>query len=211
MNVTVNSEPVSDEVRLLVEQLNAHLAPLSPEEYQFGLTIDEMGRPDTSVFVARDAEHRAVGCGALTIHSAELGEVKRMFTVPRVRGYGVGARILDAMISDARSAGLRRLVLETGIGLEFSPASRLYESRGFRRRGPFLDYPDSGWSAFYELDLTDAFHSRRPADGAGREPERQLTGSSTPGRASGAEDRISSASASSGFIWEARSASTRST
>lgn len=164
MNLTVTPEPIADEVRSLVEQLSAHLAPLSPQEYQFGLTIDEMHNPATTVFVARDSSHRAVGCGALTIHSEvsnsggaaphdRLGEVKRMYATPEVRGLGVGSRLLDAIIAHAGSCGLRRIMLETGAGEGFAPASRLYESRGFRRRGPFLDYPDSAWSAFYELDL----------------------------------------------------------
>jgi putative acetyltransferase len=29
----------------------------------------------------------------------------------------------------------------------------LYESRGFTRCGPVLDYPDSQWSVFYEKSL----------------------------------------------------------
>lgn len=159
MDVTVAPEPVADEVCSLVEQLNAHLAPLSPVEFQFGLAIDEMRRPDTTVFVARDAGRRAVGCGALTVHDDILGEVKRMFTLPEVRGLGIGARLLDTIIASAQRTGLPRLVLETGAGDAFGAASRLYESRGFRPRGPFLDYPDSGWSRFFELNLPTG---RRP-------------------------------------------------
>jgi putative acetyltransferase len=45
-------------------------------------------------------------------------------------------------------------MLETGSGFGFGPAWRLYERRGFTRCGPFLDYPDSEWSAYFELRLT---------------------------------------------------------
>jgi putative acetyltransferase len=46
-----------------------------------------------------------------------------------------------------------RLVLETGH--VHHAAYRVYERGGFTRCGPVLDYPDTGWSVFYEKELTD--------------------------------------------------------
>jgi putative acetyltransferase len=153
--ITITAEsPLSDDVRALIAGLNAHLTPLSPAEFQFQMTVEEMNEPDTIVFVARDETQHAVGCGALKVHSDDLGEVKRMFTMPEVRGRRVGSHILEAIIEQARGAGLPTLMLETGAGPGFAPAWRLYERNGFRRRGPFLDYPDSEWSAYFELALT---------------------------------------------------------
>ena len=40
------------------------------------------------------------------------------------------------------------LLLETGHAHE--PAWHVYERGGFTRCGPVLDYPDTGWSVFYE-------------------------------------------------------------
>jgi putative acetyltransferase len=48
--------PLQDEVRTLVEALDAHLAPLAPAEFNFGLDIDEMAADDTTVFVARNGD-----------------------------------------------------------------------------------------------------------------------------------------------------------
>ena len=154
VTVTISVEsPVQDDVRSLVAQLNDHLVPLSPKEFQFGISVADMASPETSVFVARRCDGGAVGIGALTRHDAGIGEVKRMFTVPAARGVRIGARVLDAIIAQAREDGLEWLMLETGSGPAFRSAHRLYERAGFRRRGPFHDYPDSGWSAFYELRL----------------------------------------------------------
>lgn len=154
VNVTVAIEsPLHDDVRELVGALNAHLLPLTPREYQFGISIDQMTDSRTTVFVARDNDRAAVGCGALTVHDDGIGEVKRMFTVPEARGARIGAQILDAIIARARHCGLEWLMLETGSTPDFASAHRLYERMGFRSRGPFHDYPDSGWSAFYELRL----------------------------------------------------------
>ncbi|WP_193336005.1 GNAT family N-acetyltransferase [Devosia beringensis] len=154
MSVSIAIETaLQDDVRGLVEQLNAHLLPLSPLEFQFKMTVEQMAGDDTTVFVARDDTGRAVGMGALKRYSAELGEVKRMFTLPDVRGQRVGSALLDAIVALARDKNLPMLMLETGGSAEMPEAHRLYQRSGFVARGPFLDYPDSQWSAFFEMPL----------------------------------------------------------
>ncbi|HEY8594324.1 MAG TPA: GNAT family N-acetyltransferase [Devosiaceae bacterium] len=149
-----NETPLQDDVRHLIDGLNMHLLPLSPIEFQFKMTVEQMAAPDTTVFVARDEAGGAVGVGALKEHGdGKLGEVKRMFTAPEVRGQRVGSAILDAIIERARQRGMKRLVLETGVGEGFAGAWRLYSNRGFVRCGAVLDYPDSGYSAFFEMAL----------------------------------------------------------
>lgn len=151
--------PLQDDVRRLVAKLNDHLLPLSPPEFQFKMTVEQMAGSDTTLFVARDNEGKAVGMGALKVHSPEIGEVKRMFTDPAVRGQRVGSALLAAIVDLARKRGLPRLMLETGPGHGMAEAHRLYTRSGFVTRGPFLDYPDSEWSAFFEMPL----HQEQPA------------------------------------------------
>ena len=145
--------PLQDDVRGLVARLNDHLLPLSPLEFQFKMTVEQMAGSDTTLFVARDEDGNAVGMGALKVHSPELGEVKRMFTDPAVRGKRIGSALLEAIVALARDKGLVTLMLETGTGPGMAEAHRLYTRSGFVTRGPFLDYPDSEWSAFFELTL----------------------------------------------------------
>lgn len=145
--------PLQDDVRGLVARLNDHLIPLSPLEFQFKMTVEQMAGSDTTVFVARDDAGKAVGIGALKVHSDELGEVKRMFTLPEVRGQRVGRMLLDHIVGLAREKGLRMVMLETGTGEGMAEAHRLYTRYGFTPRGAFLDYPESEWSAFFEMSL----------------------------------------------------------
>ncbi|MGH6761516.1 MAG: GNAT family N-acetyltransferase [Phyllobacterium sp.] len=155
MAITIAAEiPLQDDVRDLIDRLNDHLLPLSPIEFQFKLTVEQMAGPDTTVFVARDGQGSAVGCGALKLHADGVGEVKRMFTLPSVRGQRVGSALLDAITELARTKGVVRLVLETGVGPGFAGAWRLYQNSGFSRCGVVLDYPDSEHSAFYEKRLS---------------------------------------------------------
>lgn len=145
--------PLQDDVRELIAELNAYLLPLSPVEFQFKMTAEEIASPDTTMFLARDAAGIAVACGALKVHPGAFAEVKRMYTRPGQRGRGTGAAILAAIEARALSLGVTTLMLETGEGPGFADACRLYERNGFRRRGAYLDYPDSGWSRFYEKSI----------------------------------------------------------
>jgi putative acetyltransferase len=157
MAVTIAIEsPLQDDVRALVAQLNDHLLPLSPLEFQFKMTVEQMADSATTLFVARDAAGKAVGMGALKMHGSELGEVKRMFTLPEVRGQRVGRQLLEQIVDLARERKLPVVMLETGTGEGMAEAHRLYTRYGFVPRGPFLDYPDSEWSAFFELNLAAA-------------------------------------------------------
>lgn len=145
--------PLQDDVRRLVAELNAYLIPLTPREFQFQLTVEQMAEPSVTLFVARDIDGSPVGMGALKDHGTNLGEVKRMYTLPSVRGKRVGKQILQRIETLAREKGIGRLVLETGEAEGFEPAYRVYERSGFSICGAVLDYPDSGHSRFYEKKL----------------------------------------------------------
>lgn len=150
-SITVLAEdPRQDDVRDLIAELNEVLLALTPPEFVFHMTAEEMARPDTTVFIARD-EGKAVACGALRRHEDGIGEVKRMYTRPSHQGQGLGGRILAEVETLARREGLTRLVLETGD--RHAAAWRVYERGGFNRCGAVLDYPDSGYSVFYEKML----------------------------------------------------------
>lgn len=150
-SITVLAEdPRQDDVRDLIAELNKVLLALTPPEFAFHMTAEEMARPDTTVFIARD-EGKAVACGALRRHEDGIGEVKRMYTRPSHQGQGLGGRILAEVETLARRKGLTRLVLETGD--RHAAAWRVYERGGFNRCGAVLDYPDSGYSVFYEKML----------------------------------------------------------
>jgi putative acetyltransferase len=154
MAVTIAAEtPLQDDVRRLVAALNAYMMPLTPREFQFQLTVEQMAEPSVKCFVARDDAGRAVGMGSLKDHGEGLGEVKRMYTLPEIRGQRVGSLLLQRIEGLAQDRGLSRLVLETGEAPGFEEAWRVYERGGFVVCGAVLDYPDSGYSRFYEKKI----------------------------------------------------------
>lgn len=154
MAITIAIEsPLQDDVRALVAELNAYLLTLTPPEFVFHLTVEQMAEPGVTVWIARD-HGVAIGCGALKRHDTRIAEVKRMFTRESHRGQGIGRRILGEIVNTALSEGVEDLVLETG---DRHPAAwAIYEKAGFLRCGPVLDYPDSEHSVFYHKQLLAA-------------------------------------------------------
>ena len=46
--------PLQDDVRALIAELNATLLELTPPEFVFHMTAEQMAAADTTVFIARD-------------------------------------------------------------------------------------------------------------------------------------------------------------
>ena len=154
MTISIAAEtPLQDDVRVMIEELNAFMNPLTPGEFQFQMTAEQIAESNTTLFVARGGEGEALGMGALKVHGAGLGEVKRMYTRPAARGIGIGWKLLRQVEALARDKGLRELKLETGEAPGFEEAWKIYERSGYSVCGAFLDYPDSGWSRFYMKKL----------------------------------------------------------
>jgi putative acetyltransferase len=151
MAITIAIEsPLQDDVRALVAELNDYLLALTPPEFSYHLTVEQMADPSVTVWVARD-HGTAIGCGALKRHDARIAEVKRMFIRETHRGQGIGRRILGEILNAALD---EELVIETGD--RHKAAWAIYEKAGFMRCGPVLDYPDSEYSIFYHKQLLAA-------------------------------------------------------
>jgi putative acetyltransferase len=73
---------------------------------------------------------RAVGCCALLAMGPREFEVAKMAVTESSQGGGIGRRLLERAVSEARALGATRLHLETNRKL--ATAIRLYESLGFR-------------------------------------------------------------------------------
>lgn len=87
-----------------------------------------------------------VACGGWRINDELEGaaEIKRMYVVDSVRGKGLSRLVLAHLEITAREAGLRRMVLETG--LRQPEAIRLYTSSGYGQIdnfGVYRDHPES--------------------------------------------------------------------
>lgn len=140
------------EIRVLLEEHLRNLHELSPPESVHALDLTGLRRPEITFWTAWE-DGALLGCGALKELDAAHGEVKSMRTASAHRRKGVGRRMLEHIIAEARARCYARLSLETGSMAAFLPARRLYESFGFAYCVPFADYTDDPNSAFMSLRL----------------------------------------------------------
>jgi GNAT superfamily N-acetyltransferase len=71
-----------------------------------------------------------VGTAGVRSLAPGVGELKRMWIRPEHQGHGLGRRLLDASLAEARGLGCRLIRLDTQKGME--AARHLYRAAGFR-------------------------------------------------------------------------------
>jgi N-acetylglutamate synthase-like GNAT family acetyltransferase len=107
------------------------------------------------IFMAERAG-RAVGCCALIRMPDGAFELSKMGVAEEERGRGIGRRLLEYVVAEARRRGMKRLYLETNKKLE--NAIHLYESIGFNHLPPHRVTPSPYQRAnvFMEMLLSEA-------------------------------------------------------
>jgi putative acetyltransferase len=143
-------DPRQRDVQALIADLDAYVAQLYPPESNHLLDVETLAGPDVCFLVTR-VDERAVGCGALRRHDDGLGEIKRMYVNPQMRGRGIGRRLLQALEAEAARQGLTRVALETGVSQP--EAIALYRHAGFRDCPPFASYKLDPLSLFMMKEL----------------------------------------------------------
>ncbi len=120
---------------------------------RWALHTEQVTPPRGGFLVARLAGE-AVGCGAVRRvpgGPAGVAEIKRMYTVPAVRGRGISRHLLAALEADAASLGFRRLQLETG--LRQPEAVQLYTTAGYHRIADYGQYAGDELTLCFAKDL----------------------------------------------------------
>jgi ribosomal protein S18 acetylase RimI-like enzyme len=98
----------------------------------------------------------AAGCVGLRPLDDGVCELKRMYVRPAFRGQGLGKRLAETIIAEARQIGYRCMRLDTLPSM--TAATRLYGSLGFVRRNAYYDTPLPD-TIFMELHYDDPWKS----------------------------------------------------
>ncbi len=64
---------------------------------------------DVQEFFVAEQDGQVVGCGALHVLWEDLAEVRTLAVAPPVRGHGIGHRLLERLLDQARHLGVARV------------------------------------------------------------------------------------------------------
>ncbi|TMI63758.1 MAG: GNAT family N-acetyltransferase [Bacteroidetes bacterium] len=133
----------------LVKQLDAYLAELDGEEHAFYNKLNVITHIKHAVVVYEN--DYPVACGAIREFKADSMEVKRMYTLPEMRGKGIAGIVLTELEKWAAELGYKKCVLETG--KRQPEAIHLYEKNGYKIIPNYGEYLNIENSVCFEKEL----------------------------------------------------------
>ncbi len=101
----------------------------------------QYGVPNGCLLLVKN-EQEAVGCAGVRRWQGDIAELKRMYLKPQTRGLGLGRKLLEAALENARSLGYRSIRLDTLPSM--AAAIALYREFGFADISPYRDNPFEG-------------------------------------------------------------------
>ena len=104
------ADPESDDARALIAELDAALAAICGDSGAGSFDPADVRGPGAVFLVARAADGRAAGCGALRPLAPGVAELKRMYARP---GSAAGLHLLAALEAQAARFGYREIRLST--------------------------------------------------------------------------------------------------
>jgi len=104
-------------------------------------TMSEVYQNLRDFYVVHDEGGEVVACGGLHILWEDLGEIKSLAVREDLQGQGLGARIVEACVEEARQLGLK-----TAFALTYRPA--FFEKLGFVQ-ADVMTLPRKVWGECY--------------------------------------------------------------
>lgn len=154
--ITLSQEYVS----WMISEIKKHYPDLDINEFTSEHTYDDIRKkfpgehvpPRGCLLIAKN-EDRVCGCIALGRLSETIGEVRTLFVRPSCRGMGIGKKLVETILENARQFGYKHVRLDT-LGFMHN-ALKLYRSYGFEDIPPYIDLSDNlkQYICFLELNL----------------------------------------------------------
>ena len=126
------------------------LRSVSPEGSAHVLDIKGLKDP-TIKFWSLWEDDQLMGSGALKFLDKEHGEFKSIRVNDKFRKKGNGIKVINHLINEAKKLNIKKLSLETGAGIFFNPARKLFNQCGFKICEPFSHYKEDINSVYMRL------------------------------------------------------------
>ena len=116
--------------------------------------FEAYNRPRAKYFVVEIEDIVLGGGGIAPLEDGDpdICELRKMYFLPKLRGLGAGAAMMQVCLDFAKQAGFRQCYLETLTGMD--AAAKLYERSGFKRIPESMGATGHfGCNRFYLRDL----------------------------------------------------------
>jgi len=138
----------NEEVHELLTKHFVELRAASPVGSAHVLDIPGLKIPSIK-FWSLWENNKLIGCGALKFLENEHGEFKSIRIHDNFRNKGYGINVINHLIYEAKKFNIKKLSIETGAGVFFLPARRLFEKCGFFPCKPFAHYKEDINSVYF--------------------------------------------------------------
>jgi len=100
-SVRVRAATIAD-----MRQVEPLIATFAQRNLMLHKTHDQLARLFREFVVAVDEEGEVLGCGALRVYTESLAEVASLAVAEHAHGLGIGRRIVEALVGEARALGI---------------------------------------------------------------------------------------------------------
>ena len=142
------------EVNKLLTNHFIELRAASPEGSAHVLDIPGLKDPSIKFWSLWQNE-KLFGCGALKILNDKHGEFKSIRIHDNFREKGNGIKLIEHLIFEAKKLGIKRISIETGAGLFFEPARKLFKRCEFEPCKPFAHYKEDVNSIYFTKQINN--------------------------------------------------------
>tara|TARA_B110001452_G_scaffold28980_1_gene22794 strand:+ start:423 stop:887 length:465 start_codon:yes stop_codon:yes gene_type:complete len=138
------------EVHELLVKHFVELRSVSPEGSTHVLDISGLKNPAIK-FWSLWNDDQLMGCGALKFLDKHHGEFKSIRVNDKFRNKKNGIRVINHLINEAKKLDIKKLSLETGAGIFFLPARKLFLKCNFKVCEPFSHYKNDINSVYMSM------------------------------------------------------------
>ena len=101
-DITVRPARISD-----MRQVEPLINRFAKTNLMLPKTTEQLSRNFREFVVAVDAEERVIGCGALRIYNETLAELASLAVEESAHGLGIGRKLVERLLDEARGLGLK--------------------------------------------------------------------------------------------------------
>lgn len=149
---TISDQPaVKHVVTTVLQEFGIDAGPCGQQDADLDDLAGWYPAPRGLFEVIEDDAGNILGCGGVHPLNDRSCELRKLYFLPELRGYGIGSAMLDRFVRFARQAGFQRMELETASVLHAAIA--LYHQRGFREISNKHDI--ARCDRAFEIDLSE--------------------------------------------------------